>query len=155
MSKTIYDRSKFYVKHVMSINAWNQELPLKVIVLSWKKHLVLSKRINQFSSGKILDKSYNFRHGRSTGDLTAEYEKIFNNWLTNKNYRKKMKTTFQNWHKNNNAWRLNLISLHVWRKFYVWRNNNKVDSIKTERTVISHLFPWTDLVHVPLFFNWW
>lgn len=95
MSKTIYDRSKFYVKHVMSINAWNQELPLKVIVLSWKKHLVLSKRINQFSSGKILDKSYNFRHGRSTGDLTAEYEKIFNNWLTIKIIGKKWRLLFK------------------------------------------------------------
>lgn len=95
MSKTIYDRSKFDVKHVMSINAWNQELPLKVIVLSWKKHLVLSKRINQFSSGKILDKSYNFRHGRSTGDLTAEYEKIFNNWLTIKIIGKKWRLLFK------------------------------------------------------------
>lgn len=95
MSKTIYDRSKFYVKHVMSINAWNQELPLKVIVLSWKKHSVLSKRINQFSSGKILDKSYNFRHGRSTGDLTAEYEKIFNNWLTIKIIGKKWRLLFK------------------------------------------------------------
>ena len=95
MSKTIYDRSKFYVKHVMSINAWNQELPLKVIVLSWKKHLVLSKRINQFSSGKILDKSYNFRHGQSTGDLTAEYEKIFNNWLTIKIIGKKWRLLFK------------------------------------------------------------
>ena len=95
MSKTIYDRSKFYVKHVMSINAWNQELPLKVIVLSWKKHLVLSKKINQFSSGKILDKSYNFRHGRSTGDLTAEYEKIFNNWLTIKIIGKKWRLLFK------------------------------------------------------------
>lgn len=95
MSKTIYDRSKFYVKHVMSINAWNQELPLKVIVLSWKKHLVLSKRINQFSSGKILDKSYNFRHWRSTGDLTAEYEKIFNNWLTIKIIGKKWRLLFK------------------------------------------------------------
>lgn len=95
MSKTIYDRSKFYVKHVMSINAWNQELPLKVIVLSWKKHLVLSQRINQFSSGKRLDKSYNFRHGRSTGDLTAEYEKIFNNWLTIKIIGKKWRLLFK------------------------------------------------------------
>ena len=79
----------------MSINAWNQELPLKVIVLSWKKHLVLSKKINQFSSGKILDKSYNFRHGRSTGDLTAEYEKIFNNWLTIKIIGKKWRLLFK------------------------------------------------------------
>ena len=31
------------------------------------------------------------------------------------------------------------------RKFYVRRNNNKVDSIETRRIVIAHLLPWSDL----------
>ena len=31
------------------------------------------------------------------------------------------------------------------RKFYVRRNNNKVDSTETGRIVIAHLLPWSDL----------
>ena len=31
------------------------------------------------------------------------------------------------------------------RKFYIRRNNNKVDSVKTGSTVIAHLLPWSDL----------
>ena len=30
-------------------------------------------------------------------------------------------------------------------KFYVRRNNGKVDSIETGRVVIAHLIPWSDL----------
>ena len=31
------------------------------------------------------------------------------------------------------------------RKFYIRRNNNKIDSIETGRIVIAHLLPWSDL----------
>ena len=35
----------------------------------------------------------------------------------------------------------------VWqtKKFYMRRNNDKVDSIETVRIVIAHLLPWSDL----------
>ena len=34
------------------------------------------------------------------------------------------------------------------RKFYSWRNNNKVDSIETGRIIIAHLLPLSDVHHV-------
>ena len=39
---------------------------------------------------------------------------------------------------------LNLPSSHS-RKFYIRRNNNKVDSIETGRIVVARFFPWSDL----------
>ena len=41
--------------------------------------------------------------------------------------------------------RLALLYLLKPRKFYVRRDNNKVDSIWKGRTVIADLFPWSDL----------
>ena len=32
-------------------------------------------------------------------------------------------------------------------KFYIRRNNNKVDSIETRCIIIAHLLPYTDLHH--------
>ena len=104
----------------------------------WRKTLSSFHRINQFSPWKIL--SYKFRHGRSTCDLIVKFEKVFNNSWTIKIIGKKWRWFFKIDDKNNDAWRLLLMSLHVSRKFYIRRNNNNVDSIETEPTVIAHLY---------------
>ena len=39
----------------------------------------------------------------------------------------------------------NASTLRVARKFYIRKNNRKVDSIETGCIVIAHLFPWSNL----------
>ena len=42
-------------------------------------------------------------------------------------------------------YRLRKMKFILARKFYIRRNNSKVDYIETECIVITHLFPWSDL----------
>ena len=52
---------------------------------------------------------------------------------------------------------VSFLVLVISKKFIRGRDNNKVDSVETERTNIAHFFPWSHKKNIPTppFFNYW
>ena len=77
------------------------------------------------------------------------YLKDFEGFFVELNLRKKKILMYCSYNpaKSNISSHLSIVgrSLDSSMKFYIWRNNSKVDSIETGRIEIAHLLPWSDL----------